>query len=128
MANRVERDECYSQGANILGNWSISNAIANGPNGLGRNLSQGVTSKLVSIVEPGTDYGTNLQQLDMRASKRISIDRVHIRLDADLYNTFNTNWPVHAEQHVHHGGEQPAPVPTNVLQGRLFKIGGQLDF
>jgi hypothetical protein len=118
----------FSQGANILGNWSISNAIANGTNGLGRSFSEGVTSKLVSIVEPGADYGSNLQQLDMRASKRISIDRVHIRLDADLYNIFNTNWPYTLNNTFTMAASSQYLRPTNVLQGRLFKIGGQLDF
>jgi hypothetical protein len=122
----------FSQGPNILANWAISNAIAiagnNGANGLGRNLASNVTSKTVSIIEPGTQYATNLNQLDVRGSKRLAFGRSHIRIDADLYNVFNTNWPYTLNNTFTTAATSQWLRPTNVLQGRLFKIGGQFDF
>ena len=39
-------------------------------------------------------YGEhNLNQLDLRVSKRFSMDRYRLRLDFDLYNVFNSSWP-----------------------------------
>ena len=50
-------------------------------------------TKLVSLIEPGTVYGENLNQLDLRVSKRSRFDRYRVRVDLDLYNVFNSNWP-----------------------------------
>jgi hypothetical protein len=111
----------------VLANWSVPNAIV--APALGRNLAAGATAtKLVSLIEPGTVYGENLNQLDLRASKRVALGRYRIRFDADLYNVFNSNWPFTLNNTFSTTPTSTWRRPTNVLQGRLFKIGAQVDF
>ncbi len=92
---------------------------------LGRNLATGVNGVAsVQLIEPGTMYDERLYQLDLRASKVFRFGRTRLQANADLYNaanagailsintTYGSNWM----------------RPTNVLQGRLLRLGGQLDF
>jgi hypothetical protein len=110
-------------GPQILASRSYSNAeIA--PS-LGRNLATGVNGVAsVQLIEPGTMYDERLYQLDLRASKLFRVGRSRIQANVDLYNaanagsilsintTYGPNWL----------------RPTNVLQGRLLRFGGQVDF
>ncbi len=110
-------------GPQILASRSYTNAeIA--PS-LGRNLATGVNGVAsVQLIEPGTMYDERLYQLDLRASKLFRFGRSRLQANVDLYNaanagailsintTYGSNWM----------------RPTNVLQGRLLRLGGQLDF
>ena len=110
-------------GPQILAARSYSNAeIA--PS-LGRNLATGPNGvATVQMIEPGTMYDERLYQLDLRASKLFRMGRSRIQANVDLYNaanagsilsintTYGPNWM----------------RPTNVLQGRLLRFGGQWDF
>jgi len=110
-------------GPQILASRSYTNAeIA--PS-LGRNLATGVNGVAsVQLIEPGTMYDERLYQLDLRASKLFRFGRSRLQANVDLYNaanagailsintTYGANWM----------------RPTNVLQGRLLRLGGQLDF
>jgi hypothetical protein len=92
---------------------------------LGRNLATGANGVAsVQMIEPGTMYDERLYQLDLRASKVFRMGRSRVQANVDLYNaanagsilsintTYGPNWL----------------RPTNVLQGRLLRFGGQLDF
>ena len=47
-----------------------------------------------SLMREGLDYGKyNLNQLDMKLSKRFRSTRYRLRVDFDLYNVFNSSWP-----------------------------------
>jgi hypothetical protein len=117
----------FTQGPNILANWAAPNSII--APALGRNLAAGATAtKTVQLIEPGTVYGEHLNQLDLRASKRFGFDRYRFRVDADLYNVFNSNWPFTLNNTFSTAATSQWMRPTNVLQGRLFKIGAQFDF
>jgi hypothetical protein len=110
-------------GPQILASRSYSNAeIA--PS-LGRNLATGANGVAsVQLIEPGTMYDERLYQLDLRASKVFRLARSRIQFNVDLYNvanagsilsinnTYGPNWL----------------RPTNVLQGRLVRLGAQVDF
>jgi hypothetical protein len=110
-------------GPQILASRSFSNAeIA--PS-LGRNLATGPNGVAsVQMIQPGTMYDERLYQLDLRASKLFRVGRSRIQANVDLYNaanagailsintTYGPNWL----------------RPTNVLQGRLLRFGGQVDF
>jgi hypothetical protein len=115
----------------IVADWAVPNAMITAA--LGRSLASGAT-KTVRLIEPGTVYGTtfggvNLNQLDLRASKRFRFNRQTLRIDADLYNTFNSNWPFTLNTAFSTSTTTSAWLrPTNVLQGRFFKLGAQLDF
>jgi hypothetical protein len=117
----------FTQGPNILATWAAPNSVI--APALGRNLAAGATStKTIALVEPNTVYGENLNQLDLRASKRFTINRLRFRVDADLYNALNSNWPYTLNNTFSTASTSQWLRPTNVLQGRLFKIGAQFDF
>jgi hypothetical protein len=112
----------------IVADWDVPNAII--APALGRNLAAGATAtKRVRLIEPGTVYGDeNLHQLDLRLSKRFQVNRYTIRADFDLYNAFNSNWPFTLNTTFNTVTTSQWLRPTNVLQGRFFKIGGQFQF
>jgi len=72
--------------------------------------------------------GVNLNQLDLRVSRRFTVNRVRLRIDGDLYNAFNNNWPFTVNTAFSNTGGSAWLRPTNVLQGRFFKLGAQLEF
>ena len=82
----------------------------------------------MQLIEPGTNYGENLNELDVRVSKRVGVGRYRVRVDADLYNAFNSNWPFTLNNNFATTATSQWMRPTNVLQGRLFNIGEQFDF
>ena len=125
----------FTQGPNILANWAVPNATIAA--GLGRNLAacpagstatSCTSTKTVQLIEPGSVYGEHLNQLDFRVSKRFGLARYRFRVDADLYNAFNSNWPFSVNNNFTTAASSQWMRPTNVLQGRLFKIGAQFDF
>jgi hypothetical protein len=86
-------------------------------------------TKLVSLIQPGKEYGDqNLHQLDLRLSKRFDFGRSRFRPDADLYNAFNSNWPFTVNATFSTAATSAWLRPTNALQSRFFKVGGQFDF
>jgi hypothetical protein len=93
---------------------------------LGRNLAAGAAgTATVPLVAPGTMYGEQLNQLDFRFSKVVALGG-NRRLQAlvDLYNMLNAN-PVLALNNTYGSQWQR---PTQILQGRLLKLGVQIDF
>jgi hypothetical protein len=112
----------------VRADWPVPNAII--APALRRNLSAGPTgTKTVNIIEPGTVYGNeNLNQLDLRLSKRFKLVRYRFRIDADLYNALNNNWPYTVNNTFSTASTSAWLRPTNVLQARFFKIGAQFDF
>jgi hypothetical protein len=116
-------------GNSILATWSTPNSLIQPA--LGRPLSAGATTKSINLVEAGTLYGNNnLQQLDLRASKRFTMNRYHVRFDFDLYNIFNSNWPFTVSSAFSTSASAAGGWlrPTNVLPARFFKLGMQFDF
>ena len=117
----------FTQGPNILATWAAPNAVI--APALGRNLAAGATgTKTIQLIEPNTKYGENLNQLDIRASKRFTVNKLKFRVDADLYNALNSNWPFTLNNTFSTAATSQWLRPTNVLQGRLFKVGAQFDF
>jgi Carboxypeptidase regulatory-like domain len=112
----------------VRADWPIPNATI--APALGRNLATGATgTKTVNVIEPGTVYGSeNLNQIDLRASKRFKFARYVFRIDADLYNALNNNWPYTVNNTFSTAATSAWLRPTNALQGRFFKIGGQFNF
>jgi len=112
----------------IVADWQVPNTIV--APALGRNLAAGATAtKNVRLIQPGTVYGDeNLHQLDLRASKNFRFNRYSFRIDADLYNTFNSNWPYTVNTTFATTATSSWLRPTNVLQGRFFKLGGHFSF
>ena len=108
-------------GPQITATYTVTNALV-APS-LGRNLAAGTAS--LQLIAPGTLYGDRLNQLDLRLSKGIKLTNGrHIRMSVDLYNALNTS-PVISQNNTYGSAWQQ---PTLVLQPRLVKFGGQIDF
>ena len=116
-----------STGPQITATWAVPNAII--APALGRNLSAGSTgTKSVQLIEPGTRYAEYLNQIDLRLSRRFTMGRYRLRADANLYNVMNNDFVNSVNTTFSTTAANQFMRPTNVLQGRLFKIGGQIEF
>src|SRR5207247_1135157 len=70
----------------VLATWTATPASATT---LNRGYSAGATTKTVNLVAVGANYGPeNLNQLDLRASKRFKMNKYRFRVDFDAYNIF----------------------------------------
>ena len=95
---------------------------------LGRALA-GANTKVIQLMREGLDYGDqNLKQLDLKLAKRFKFDRYRLRLDVDLYNIGNSNWPYTVSTTFSTAATSTWLRPTNVLQSRMLKVGAQLEF
>jgi Carboxypeptidase regulatory-like domain len=89
---------------------------------LGRPLA-GATVVQVNVIEPGTEYGDRLNQLDFRVGKVLRFAGARMALNVDLFNVFNDN-AVLTENASYAAYRQP----LNVLNPRLLKFSVNLDF
>ena len=111
-------------GPQITASRTYTNAEVRGS--LGRDLSSGVNGTVVvPLIAPGTMYGDRMNQLDFRVSKifRLPGNR-RIQANLDLFNALNAS-SVLAQNNTYGSSWLR---PTNVIQGRLVKFGGQFDF
>jgi len=113
-------------GPSLNASWAVTSAQAVAS---GARTWTGVASRTVNLLEEGSDYGKyNLNQLDMKLAKRFTIDKVRLRVDLDLYNVFNSSWPYTVTTAYSTAPTGQWQRPTNVLQNRFFKIGGNISF
>jgi hypothetical protein len=113
-------------GPSILAAWPVVSAVANPQ--IGRNWTS-VASRTIGLIREGLEYGEhNLHQLDVRLSKRLDVGRSRVRLDFDVYNIFNSSWPYTVSATYGTAASNQWLRPTNVLQSRFFKLGGQFSF
>jgi hypothetical protein len=113
-------------GPSILAVWPVINPVANAQ--IGRTWT-GVASRQIGLIREGLMYGDHdLHQVDMRVGKRISLGRAQLRLNFDAYNIFNSSWPFTVNSVYSTAPSGTWLRPTNVLQSRFFKLGGQFSF
>jgi len=116
-----------SSGPNITATWNVPGSIVAAA--LGRPLSAGATAtKSVQLIAPGEVWAGYLNQLDLRLSKGLRIGRYRLRGDVNLYNVFNSDFVNSVNTTISTTASNQFMRPTSVLQGRLFKIGGQIQF
>jgi hypothetical protein len=101
---------------------------------LGRHLSAcgavttGCTAfQLTTLAEPTTLFEDRATQIDLRFSKRIPVGRMRILAKADLYNVLNRS-AVARQNFTFTVPTTAYGIPTEVMGGRLFKFGAQIDF
>lgn len=113
-------------GPSIQANWAVVNSVIQPFIGAPWT---GAASRTVQLMREGLDFGDqNLNQLDMRLSKRFTAGRTRVRVDLDLFNAFNSNWPYTLNSTFSTAATSAWLRPTNVLQSRFVKIGAQVDF
>jgi hypothetical protein len=108
-------------GPEISANYAASNAEIR--DSLGRSLAAGATTQ-IALIEPGTEYGERMLQVDFRLAKRIQVGGARLQGMVDFFNLFNDNSVL--TQNNTFGPEWLRP--TRILDGRLVKIGFQVDF
>ena len=98
---------------------------------LGRNLSTGASVN-VGLVEPKTQYGERLSQLDFRLAKKFNVNRTRFQATLDLFNALNGN-PVLVQSNTY-GATTGAAIgvgwlrPQAILPARIVKFGVQVNF
>ncbi|HEY7169616.1 MAG TPA: TonB-dependent receptor [Vicinamibacterales bacterium] len=116
-----------SSGPNVTALWNVPNSVI--APALGRNLSAGATAtKAVNLIEPGVYWSPYLNQLDVRLSKGFRMGPYRIRGDVNVYNLFNSDFVNSVNTTFSTTASNQFLRPTNVLQGRLLKVGGQIQF
>jgi hypothetical protein len=98
---------------------------------LGRNLT-GATTATIALVEPKTQYGDRLNQIDFRFAKKFNVNRGRLQATVDLYNALNGN-TVLVQSNVYGatvGATSGAAWlrPQAILPARIVKFGVQLNF
>jgi hypothetical protein len=90
---------------------------------LGRPLSAQAANATINMLLPGDIYGDRVNQFDLRLGKTIRFGGRRASVNLDVYNVFNAN-PVMQEN----ASYQVWRTPQRIMDARLFKISGQLDF
>jgi hypothetical protein len=92
---------------------------------LGRNLAAGPNGTvIVDLIPPQTEFEDRITQLDVRFSRVLTIQRYRVETQFDIYNALNSS-PI-LSINTRYGPSWL--TPTEILAGRLFKFGVQLDF
>jgi hypothetical protein len=97
---------------------------------LGRNLAAcpatGACNAtvLIDVVPFQTLFEDRLTQLDLRFNKAVRMGRTRLQGNVDIYNVLNAN--AITGVNTRYGGAWLLPV--QLMGGRLFKFGAQLDF
>jgi hypothetical protein len=102
---------------------AANNTYAGTVPGLGRPFSSGTAT--VNLVAPGALYGDRLNQIDLRFTKILRLNRGgSLDLDFDLYNAFNSD-AILTQQDAYPTAWQNA---TSVIQPRFIKFQARWDF
>ena len=89
---------------------------------LGRPLA-GTAIVQANVIEPGTEYGDRLNQLDFRVGKIIRFGGARAALNVDVFNVFNDNAVL-----TENASFAVFRQPLNVLNPRLLKFSVNFDF
>jgi len=106
-------------GPQILARYTVTSAQVQN---LGRPL--GVGTAATQLIAPGTTYGDRVTQVDVRFGKSFRVQRSRIQASVDLFNVLNSSAILGLN--TTYGTSWLSP--TQILQGRLIKIGAQVDF
>jgi hypothetical protein len=90
---------------------------------LGRPLSAQAPNATINMLLPGDMYGDRVNQFDLRIGKTIRFGGRRAAVNLDIYNLLNAN-PVMQENAAYAVWR----TPQRIMDARLFKVSGQLDF
>jgi hypothetical protein len=108
----------------LAANWAVPNAVA--AVALGRDLSGMASNVTVNLIEPGTAYGSRINQLDLRVAKILRQGRTRTLLAIDMYNALNSSAALAYDASF--VAATPWPRPMMLLTPRFVKITGEFDF
>jgi hypothetical protein len=93
---------------------------------LGRAPSGNVTNVTINLIEPGSQYGDRINQLDFRIAKNFTFGSTRSMISADLYNVLNANPVISYNNNFTPNG--PWLQPNAILTGRLIRISVDFNF
>jgi hypothetical protein len=93
---------------------------------LGRAPSGNVTNVTINLIEPGSEYGDRINQLDFRIAKNFTFGSTRSMVSADLYNVMNANPVLSYNNSFTPNG--PWLQPNSILTGRLIRISVDFNF
>jgi hypothetical protein len=109
-------------GPQIVGTNIYNNTNRTTSTTLARPFTNGQAN--VNVVQPGTQWGDRLNQIDLRVTKVVNIGKGKLDLNADFFNAFNSD-AVLTEL----GTFGPVwRLPTSVIQPRFVKFTARYDF
>ena len=79
----------------------------------------------VNLIEPGTQYGDRISQLDLRATKLLRVGHTRVAAGIDLYNAFNSASPLTYNFNFNFGGGH---FPSSVITPRLLRVTADVIF
>jgi hypothetical protein len=82
------------------------------------------TSVTVPLIQPGTKYLDRWNQIDMRLARKFQIGNVRFQGQLDIFNVLNSNSILGVLETFGSSLDRP----TQILQGRLFAAGAQMNF
>lgn len=91
---------------------------------LGRPLAGGQRTTTIELIQPDAVYGPRISQLDFRLSRTFQFGNTRVQPMLDLYNATNANPTLAINNRF---GSQWLR-PTQIMDGRIAKIGVQIDF
>ena len=92
---------------------------------LGRNLSGGVNTVTVDLVQPLSQFfDYRINQLDVRLTKIFRLQRGKFQMNFDIYNVLNGSYSLWTNNT--YGSRWLSP--TSTFDARLVKLGVQYDF
>jgi hypothetical protein len=109
-------------GPQILANYSINATNVATVTNLGRAVTGGAAT--TQLIAPGTQYGDRITQVDARFSKGFRMGKDRINASIDFFNLLNSS----AILTINTTYGSAWQSPTLILQGRLIKLGVQIDF
>ncbi len=92
--------------------------------GLGRPLAGRATTATIELIAPDTVFGPRTTQLDFRVSRSFMAGRMRVQPMLDLYNALNSNATL--TLNTRYGSQWLRP--TRIMDGRIAKLGVQVDF
>jgi hypothetical protein len=111
-------------GALLAANYAVPNSAV--VPSLGRNLSGNAANVTVNLIEPGTQYGDRINQLDIRIGKLLRPGRSRLLLAVDTFNLLNSSAVLSYDNTYVPGG--PWLQPLAVLTPRFVKLSAEFEF
>jgi hypothetical protein len=106
-------------GPEIQANYALPTAVA-----VGRPLSGGAANVTVNLINPGTQFGDRVNQVDLRIGKLLHLARMRETVSLDQYNALNVS-SILAQNNTFGSAWQR---PLQIMPPRFAKVSVQLDF
>ncbi|MGE3517563.1 MAG: hypothetical protein AB7J63_01295, partial [Vicinamibacterales bacterium] len=104
--------------------YVVTNAILRASNPAATLRSFQGSNITVPLLTPGQNYLKRWNQVDIRLSRKFQVGRYSFQGQFDMFNALNASSIINQNQ----AFGSAAWRPTQILQGRLFAVGMQMNF